>query len=354
MSVDDILRQLQGQQIRVPCLFSLSPTWHARLNPEYDDTVEEAIDTWRRSCLRDPVSYKRNVAADGAYFTRTMNPGVTKPMMKIVGTLCSWVFAWDDILDFDEMDFGPEQRENFREETQQLMRESILGPVSTAEEAKSIAPTFDLVQTFYGIGASIRNGSKHVAVREFVCQTLCEYATAAVTMEAAFKQGRIQGLEEYLENRMGSSCVYGMIAISLFARDFEIPAWLLDHPWARELMKLVNLMVSLDNDIVSIHHEIACKHADNFVILLVHHRGMTPQEAVDHCCQIIRNSYIAFEDLRKKLLKHAAAYEIEDTARTFVECCLDVRIGIVNWTYYIPRYFDCQPSESKREVIISL
>lgn len=54
MSVDQILNQVKGQQIRIPCLFSLTPSWHARLNPNYDDTVEESVDEWRRRYSHAP------------------------------------------------------------------------------------------------------------------------------------------------------------------------------------------------------------------------------------------------------------------------------------------------------------
>ncbi|KAJ5155605.1 hypothetical protein N7492_008408 [Penicillium capsulatum] len=84
---------------------------------------------------------------------------------------------------------------------------------------------------------------------------------------------------------------------------------------------------------VSAHHEMRYKHVDNMVLLLVHHRSMTPQEAVDHCCQLIRDDYLAFESVESNILSLATIHEMVDTARLFITCCKDVRIGLVNWTY---------------------
>ncbi|PYH91637.1 terpenoid synthase, partial [Aspergillus ellipticus CBS 707.79] len=185
----------------------------------------------------------------------------------------------------------------------------------------SIAPNFTIAQSFYEIGALIREGSEHVSIREFVCNTLCDYVTAAVKMENAFQGDVVQGLDEYLDNRMGSSCV----------QNIDIPAWFLDHPLAKEMMRHINVMVALDNDIVSAHRELHCKYVGNMVLLLVHHRGMTPQEAVDHCCQLIRDSSAAFGLLESEILNLAIQNDIVETATIFVESCKDVRIGLVNW-----------------------
>ncbi|KAJ6134924.1 isoprenoid synthase domain-containing protein [Penicillium capsulatum] len=200
MSVREILNNVKGHQIRVPCLFSLSPSWQARLNPEYDHSVEESLEAWRqKSWLSDPACYERNAGADCAFFTRTVNPEATKASMKTVAKLSSWVFAWDDVLDFGTLDLSPKDRKVFYDETVSVIKESILNDPMKPQPFEAIAPTFKVAQSFYEIGELIHAGSQHSAIK----------------MEDAFQEDIIQGLDEYISNRMGSSCVYGIIAISL-------------------------------------------------------------------------------------------------------------------------------------------
>lgn len=50
----------------------------------------------QNSSLQDPMSYRRNVKADGVFFTRTMNPEITRSNMELVGKFCSWVYNTHD------------------------------------------------------------------------------------------------------------------------------------------------------------------------------------------------------------------------------------------------------------------
>jgi hypothetical protein len=72
------------------------------------------------------------------------------------------------------------------------------------------------------------------------------------------------------------------------------------------------------------------------VPLLVYHRGLEPQEAIDYICQLINDSHTAFEGLVPDVLALASKNGVVDESRRFVTGCKDVGIGLVNWLYEFP------------------
>lgn len=75
-----------------------------------------------------------------------------------------------------------------------------------------------------------------------------------------------------------------------------------------------------------------CKHVDNLIPLLVHHQGITLQEAVNKASRIAHQAYLDFEALEPQLMKlgedRNAVYEM----RRFIASCRFVCTGIFNWT----------------------
>lgn len=74
-----------------------------------------------------------------------------------------------------------------------------------------------------------------------------------------------------------------------------------------------------------------CKSVQLHRFVLVYHRGLTPQQAVDHCCHLIRSSYIAFQEPEPRLLQIWAEHDIVNKVQAFLRCCKNERIGLVNW-----------------------
>ncbi len=104
------------------------------------------------------------------------------------------------------------------------------------------------------------------------------------------------------------------------------------------------------NDIVSARHELVCKvkllfeiflslansqqqagHIDNLVPLLVYHRELSPQEAVDEIARIVRESYDAFQALEPQLAKLGYLHGLPDEMDLFVQTCKSCCIGQFQW-----------------------
>ncbi|CAG8887820.1 unnamed protein product [Penicillium egyptiacum] len=179
-TIDRILEKFKDIVVRVPSMYSLSPSWYARVTPDLDRKVEEHVESWRQRWLLEPTAYKQNLAADCGYFARATNPNANVANLQIAARFTSWIFAWDD------------------EPLQHLL-----------------------------------------------CDELCSYVAGAVRSEDAFQDGVIMDLDVYLENRVQASAVYPVIVFASIVQDITLPAWFINHPVPKEMMRHINIMLSL-------------------------------------------------------------------------------------------------------------
>lgn len=149
---------------------------------------------------------------------------------------------------------------------------------------------------------------------------------------------------------MDSSAVFPTLAMVLFADQVAFPLWFFDHTLVQKAAELSNIIVWVTNDIVSARQELQCKHVDNLIPLLVHHQGITLQEAVNKASRIAHQAYLDFEALEPQLMKlgedRNAVYEM----RRFIASCRFVCTGIFNWTYHIKRYVHWEPGMDRASV----
>ena len=50
-SVDQLLGKCVEKRVTIPFLFSLSPNWRPRPNPNYEQSVDDRLDAWRLKYL---------------------------------------------------------------------------------------------------------------------------------------------------------------------------------------------------------------------------------------------------------------------------------------------------------------
>ncbi|KAJ5960537.1 isoprenoid synthase domain-containing protein [Penicillium vulpinum] len=352
-TIEQVLEKFKGIVIRVPSLYSLSPSWHPRVVPDLDGKIEEHVESWRQRWVPEPAAYKQSLGANCNYCVRAISPEANIPSLQIGARYVSWLFAWDDDLDLGTFNGSARQRELIRIEVLRAVQKALLGNTVIEKPSDWRDTPPNLAESFSDIGFSLQDGTELEPLQHFLCDTLCDYITEAVRLEDVSQDGIILDLDVYLEGRMENSGVYPTIAQSLLLQDIALPAWFLKHPIPMKMMRHISIMVALCNDIVSAHKEMGCKRIDNIVPLLVYHQGLEPQEAVYHICQIIHDSYTAFENLVPEVLALASENGLA-AGPTFVTGCKDIYIGLANWTYYTKRYHDFQPEEGETEVLITM
>ncbi|KAJ5384407.1 terpenoid synthase [Penicillium concentricum] len=273
-TIEQILGKFNDVVVRVPSLYSLSPSWYPRVVPDLERKVEEHIESWRQRWLPEPTAYKQNLAADCSYITRAITPDANVPNLQIGGRFASW--------------------------------KALLGKTDTEQPSDWKDTPTTMAESFYDIGFSLQEGTELGAVR----------------LEDAFQDGIILDLDVYIKDRAETSGVYPTIGQALILQNIALPAWFINHPVPKKMLRHTSIMVALWG----------CKHVDNVIPLLVHHQGLDPQEAVYHTCQIIHDSYTAFESLVPDVLALASENGLAEGSM-FVTGCKDVCMGLASWTY---------------------
>ncbi|KAI2469621.1 hypothetical protein F4781DRAFT_210613 [Annulohypoxylon bovei var. microspora] len=97
-------------------------------------------------------------------------------------------------------------------------------------------------------------------------------------------------------------------------------------------------MVSSVNDITLARYELQCKHVDSFIPILVHHKGVTPQEAIDQAAKIAHQAHLDFEALEPQLVQLGESRDIDYEMRRFIIGCKSECTGIIHWHYHVKRY----------------
>ncbi|KAK5988414.1 Sesquiterpene synthase Agr1-like protein [Cladobotryum mycophilum] len=326
-AVDELLAKCAGTPITIPFLFDLRPKWQLYSNPHFGQRVEDVMEEWRRKWVTNPAHYTRNKQVGTGYFTSVAYPEAPERELQTLGKLITWIFAWDDLVDFGEFDNKHEARQAFLHETIEFIRKGFSDePII---DAASVPTSHIMSGSIYEIC---------VAFNREINSGKC-----VIRLQNGTDEGEILDLDTYLAIRMDSSCVYPTVAVIGYACQIEFPDLFFDNVLVKEYMRQVNIMISIDNDVASAHVEIKCTHVDNMIPILMH-QGVGAQEAADHAAQVIYQSYLAIQKLEPQLLELAAKHSIQHDVQTFLSAVQKYCVGLVSWTYTTERYFKYDPS----------
>ncbi|OJJ31422.1 hypothetical protein ASPWEDRAFT_691717 [Aspergillus wentii DTO 134E9] len=183
---------------------------------------------------------------------------------------------------------------------------------------------------------------------------LHDYVTATIKLQNHCDRADILDIESYLAIRMNTSGVYPTMSLYLFTFPSDPPTWFFSHELVKEAFLQINRIVSTYNDIVSAHQEIKSGHVDNIIPLLIYQKGLTAQEAVDEAIEIIKVSYVTFLSLETKLTSLGQERGITREVEDFLQACINLCMGALQWTYHIKRYFNYKPGKGDGAITVIL
>ncbi|KAI9926531.1 hypothetical protein MW887_004299 [Aspergillus wentii] len=320
--VQQLLERCTGQTVKIPFLFSLFPAWKAQFNPNYEQGVQDELFQFQQRWMRNPISLKRNCAIDSIFFSRSVFPNASLGNLKTVVLWLSWLYFWDDALDFGELDNDPGELQRQEREILTSIQQSLLGPSTADLYAASFVSSCCAAQAWFDI-ASARN---------FMYKCLHDYVTATIKLQNHCDRADILDIESYLAIRMNTSGVYPTMSLYLFTFPSDPPTWFFSHELVKEAFLQINRIVSTYNDIVSAHQEIKSGHVDNIIPLLIYQKGLTAQEAVDEAIEIIKVSYVTFLSLETKLTSLGQERGITREVEDFLQACINLCMGALQWT----------------------
>ncbi|KAI1446585.1 isoprenoid synthase domain-containing protein [Annulohypoxylon stygium] len=349
---ESLLGRCNGQKVNIPDLFSVCP-WDVEVTP-WNEKLEIEVDSWRSRWIKSPKSLKRNQIIDPCLFARAAAPKAAFDDLVILSKWVAWTYYWDDAHDFGEFDGMTQEVIDHQKQTIELFRQCLFNESPGSIKPTMISPDYFTVQSAYEFAATVGERSLSVSLKKWTLKVLANSCKAVSRLQHEFDKRTILDLETYWKLRMDSSAALPTLAIILFADQVAFPDWFFDHKLVLRAAELADTIISIVNDIASARYELQCKHVDNIIPILVHHRGITPQEAIDEAADIARQASLDFEALEPQLIQlgdsHGAAYEMQ----RFIKSCKYECTGIIHWHYHVRRYLPWKPGMDRGSLRIHI
>ncbi|KAI1416089.1 terpenoid synthase [Hypoxylon sp. FL1857] len=330
-----LLAKCVGQKVKIPDLFALCP-WDVEVSP-WSEKLEREVELWRSRWIDDPTSLKRNRIVDPCLFARGVAPKAAFDELVIMSKWVAWTMALiNNILstayDFGEFDDRPQEVTAHREQTIELFRQSLFNKSPSCVNPATTAPGYLTAQSVHEWAAVVGEKSISASLKNWTFEVFVNSCTAISRLQHEFDEGTILNLETYWNIRMDSSAFLPTLAVVLFTDQVAFPDWFFDHKLVRKAAELANTIIWITNDIASARYELQCKHVDNFIPLLVHHKGITPQEAVDEAGRATHQAYLDFEALEPQLTRLGESRGVAYEMQRFIASCRFACTGIFHWT----------------------
>ncbi|WP_437763008.1 terpene synthase family protein [Sorangium sp. So ce281] len=176
-----------------------------------------------------------------------------------------------------------------------------------------------------------------VAWRSRFCESMRTYFYCGVLAEIEHRTaGTYPRLRDYVELRVDSSGSYPIFDLIEVASGHELPAAIAAHPAMRELRKAAAVVISWANDILSFHKERGRPYALNVPALLMHHSGMSEEEAL-HTAVFMHNDEVRrYISIKQRMLGWTGADGV--TVRAWLHHLEIVMRGLLEWQLLAARY----------------
>ncbi|KAI1137076.1 terpenoid synthase [Hypoxylon sp. FL0543] len=345
--VEALLAKCMGRKVKIPDLLALCP-WDVEISP-WDGNMEREVEFWRSRWIKDPTSLKRNRVIDPCLFARSAAPRATFEGQLIVAKWAAWTFYWDDAHDFGEFDNRPEEVIAHRDETIEIFRQSLYNEHPRSVNPTEISPRYLTAQSVHEWGAVVGENCVSPSLKDWLFKVFSDTCIAISRVQQEFEANSILDLDTYRKMRMDSSGSLTTLACVLYADMVAFPDWFFDHELVRKAADLTDIIIWVINDIAS-----QCKHVDNYVPLLVYHKGLTPQEAIDEAARVAHQAYLDFEALEPQLIQLGETRSCAHEIQRFIASCKFECSGIINWHYQVKRYVPWMPGTGRDSLYVVL
>ncbi|KAI0888174.1 terpenoid synthase [Annulohypoxylon maeteangense] len=351
-NVELLLAKCVGQKVKIPDFFAICP-WSVEVSAK-DEKMEREVDRWRSRWIKTPKSLKRNRIVDPCLFARAAAPKASFDELVILSKWVAWTYYWDDAHDFGEFDGMTQEVIDHQKQTIELYRQCLFSKSPRSINPAAVSPDYLTVQSAHEFAAVVGEEALSSSLKKWTFKVLANSCRAVSRLQHEFDKRNVLDLETYWKLRMDSSAALPTLAIILFTDQIAFPDWFFDHDLVNKAAELADIIISIVNDIASARYELQCKHVDNLIPILVHHKGITPQKAIDEAAKIAHQAYLDFEALEPQLIQlgksRGATYEM----RRFIASCKSECTGIIHWHYHVKRYLPWKPGMDRGNVSLVL
>jgi hypothetical protein len=308
----------------------LYPPWpHVAPGPGHETLLSRTVSWALRQRVVEPASpslyslerMRSDLATVHAY------PTATGERAQFISDFIGWYLLLDDALETidPEERFLPRMSARF-----DRCFAAMTQPSELEEEEESEA----LVAGALDLGRRVRALSSPAWQARFH-ESLRTYYHQGVVHEIAHRaRGTLPDFAAFTDFRVESSGSYPIFDLIELARGRELPLEVAAHPAIQELRRVAAIVISWANDVLSSHKE--RRTPLNHPVLLVRHKGMDAQQALDETVAVHNAEMLRFMTIKQNVLREAAL----DTSgvRGWLDDLVMVMRGLLEWQLRATRY----------------
>ncbi|KAK1580056.1 terpene synthase family protein [Colletotrichum navitas] len=343
MTREKILRQLHGQNVRIPDLGKMMADWPRAQNKHLEDVNSKILEIIETHAVNDTVRMRLTKAMLSSQLAGWY-PYASCDRIKALTSFQAWMFIIDDMLDqysiVEKFDF--ESLHVMLADCRDFVERS-LDVANTTEKAPLRYKDHDAVVSFEEYAQTVcqsysDNRPYRARIAKEAVATLDGYQQEALNRYA----GRIPTLEEYLGYREASSCIMQVAVNFEFANGISLPEEVMESEEMRELYRAAVAVVWIVNDIVSLRKEIKEGFVENLVVLLS--QGDI-QKGIDGAVARLEREVAAVNEASEAAERRFADTPHKDHVSILSKNCKNMCMANWLWSMRTPRYclWDIKP-----------
>lgn len=290
-----------------------------------------------QSCFsqyKDAKIRKKLKILDAVTFTAVGYPRTRPEQLFNITKLFIWFFPWDDALDDKADNCPPADIIQYRDDSIRIAKESLISDL----ERPSQLQTDPRIVGFWDIARTYRAGMTPQSTQR-LAQAMCQFISATANGYIIKDNDKPTTIEAYLTGREVNIGLFPLMELTYYADKVELPS-----KWRPEnnvimagIWKETARAVVIVNDLLSLQKELMQSQYDSLVPLLMHHQGLTLQEAVDRAVQMLHEVYDRLQKhsihlSRQLTLKHA------EEVKACIRIYMDMVTSNLNWSFGCKRY----------------
>ncbi|KAI0436889.1 terpenoid synthase [Xylaria telfairii] len=300
----ELIAVLRAKSYYLPNLSLQFKEWPDAISPHYP-LLKIALDA-RINELYPPERAANLIKGDYGLCSSLWWPRATLERLETCTFWFLWLFTWDDEIDRSTSDLflNLPDADKFRDESYHFLRYSLGVPTEETDKWRfdKSPPSRVLIRSCDVMAEKLRQAYNQDQVMAFV-DAMGHYMGCQQSEQQNKLMGKLPIPEQYWETRLGTSAVLTMIALNEYADGQSIPRWIMDHEHMSAIWHESNLHVSMLNDLFSLKKEIQHGDVYSIVPVLMHHRGLTAQEAIANTYIESGKGLSRFEAAAEALLK---------------------------------------------------
>lgn len=339
----DAIAALKGQTLRVPDLKGLFRAWpRSRINPLHPE-LKDLVDRTIRQIAVTQSHVERRLRDDIALLTSLWYPDAGWHELEALGLFTVWLVCWDDEVDTNESDLAKdyERAEAWRQKTLQIARASIGLDDSEKksededqskceeDQGEDDDPSTD------ALNATLQDFEQRLVAagytpiqRKRYWRELSFFVDSCGTEQTLQLAEKIPSFEDYMEIRLGTVGAGILCSLVEYAHQQALPPTIAQSQHGMAMSKLVSVILSLLNDVLSLKKEMATGCVINAVTSLMM-RENTLSGAVDELYKEMRQAVKNFDEAAACLCQEAQG---DADAESIVKRYVDGHRAIVTGT----------------------